>query len=79
MATTPVRPDPLPGTEWTARFSKCRCGKVENGYSTRDAKGKWHPSCWACIKPTLTPSPQKKLKKEKVHAETIPDSTLPPA
>lgn len=35
---------------------KCRCGKPEEGYAALGADGKFHPSCWACVKPKNPPA-----------------------
>lgn len=55
-----------PGTEWTAPDNRgtCKfCGEEENGYAKQDAKGKWHPACWLCVKPKNPPAPMKPRKK----------------
>lgn len=57
MATI-TRPKPEPGTEWTSRRGKCGfCSGQEAGYSKKDTKGKWRPSCWPCIR--IDPKPKK--------------------
>ena len=47
-----------PGTQWTLERIKCGfCGKEEHGYAKQDAKGRWKPACWSCVKPTKTLPP----------------------
>lgn len=36
------------------------CGKEENGYAKKDAKGNWQPACWPCVRPASAGAAQSK-------------------
>lgn len=52
-----------PGTEYTTPENRgvCSfCGREENGYAKKDAKGNWQPACWPCVKPESSGAAQPK-------------------
>lgn len=60
-----------PGTEYD-NHERCQCGKPEQGYAERGKDGKFHPSCWACVKP-VNPPPRPEPKKKIVY---VPEKDL---